>query len=185
MASSSAAPIWVVPKFRRATTASVATRLGTVLALGEARVGVVEHVMAALAGRADRRLVVSLDGPEPPILDGDALCYLRLIDEAGIRETDGPGRIFRVLKPVVAEEGRARAALVPSPTRGFDFAIDFRDSAIGAQHFAFEFSPQAFRLEIAPARTFGFVSDLDGLREGGWRAGPRSKTRSPSKTAAS
>jgi UDP-3-O-[3-hydroxymyristoyl] N-acetylglucosamine deacetylase len=147
------------------------TRLGTVLAEGQVRIGVVEHVMAALAGAEIDDVVVALDAPEPPILDGDALCYLKLIAEAGISETDAPRRAFRVLKTIAVEEGQARAALVPAPARVFDFTIDFASPAIGAQHFVFEFSQRAFRREIAPARTFGFVSELDDLLKAGLARG--------------
>ena len=147
------------------------TRLGTVLAEGEVRVGVVEHLMAALAGAEIDDLVVTLDGPEPPILDGDALSYMTLIDDAGIAEADAARRAWRVLKPVTIEDGSARAALVPASTRIFDVMIEFSVPAIGVQHFVFEFSPEAFRREIAPARTFGFVSELDGLLKAGFARG--------------
>ena len=143
------------------------TRLGTVLAEGGATVGVVEHLMAALAGEGIDDLLVVLDGPEPPILDGDSLSYLRLIDEAGTAETNAPRRIVRVLKPVTVEQGDARATLHPWHTRRFDFEISFDTAAIGTQRFSFELTPESFRREIAPARTFGFVRDLDALLKAG------------------
>lgn len=140
------------------------TRLGT--AIGDGRgisVGVVEHLMAAVSGAEIDDLLVTLDGAEPPILDGDALSYLALIDEAGIRESAMPRRALRVLKSVSVEKDGARASLVPAAVPGFDFEIVFPSPAIGTQHLSWDFSPDAFRREIAPARTFGFVQELDAL----------------------
>src|SRR6478752_6358934 len=74
------------------------TRLGTVIGQGSAKVGVVEHLMAAAAGAEIDDLLVSLDGPEPPILDGDALSYLTLMESAGLREQDQPRTAIRVRK---------------------------------------------------------------------------------------
>lgn len=143
------------------------TRLGTVLHEGEASVGVVEHLMAAVAGIGIDDLHVTVDGPEPPILDGDALSYLRLIDEAGLAETAGGRRAIRVLKPVTVEQGEVRASLTPAETRHFDFEIVFASPAIGTQRFALDLTPESFRAEIAPARTFGFMAELDALLKAG------------------
>jgi len=148
------------------------TRLGTVLSDDAgARVGVVEHLMAALAGAGIDDLLVVLDGPEPPILDGDALSYLRLIDEAGIAETPAPRRAIRILRPVAVEQGGAEARLLPAAGPSFDFEITFATAAIGTQRLTWDFSPEAFRRDIAPARTFGFVSELDALLKMGLARG--------------
>ncbi|MDE3114492.1 MAG: UDP-3-O-[3-hydroxymyristoyl] N-acetylglucosamine deacetylase [Pseudomonadota bacterium] len=148
------------------------TRLGTVLDDGaDARVGVVEHLMAAVAGAGIDDLLITLDGPEPPILDGDALSYLRLIDAAGISETLAPRRTIRVLRPVAVEEGGATACLLPAPALSFDLEIDFASAAIGVQRLVWDFSPEAFRHDIAPARTFGFMRDLDALLKAGLARG--------------
>lgn len=148
------------------------TRLGT--AIGDGRdtsVGVVEHLMAAVSGAEIDDLLVTLDGPEPPILDGDALSYLVLIDKAGIRESSVPRRALHVLKPVSVEKDGARASLVPAATLSFDFEIAFSSPAIGTQYLSWDFSPGAFRYEIAPARTFGFVHELDALLKAGLARG--------------
>jgi len=139
------------------------TRLGTVIADGPAKVGVVEHLMAAVAGAQIDDLVVTLDGPEPPILDGDALSYLTLIESAGRREQDVPRTAIKVLRPVSVEQGNARASLTPADSLVYDCEIEFPTPAIGRQRYRFAFSPEAFREEIAPARTFGFLSELEAL----------------------
>ena len=148
------------------------TRLGTVLSDDTgARVGVVEHLMAALAGAEIDDLLIVLDGPEPPILDGDALSYLRLVDAAGIAETQVPRRAIRVLRPVALEQGGAEARLLPATGPSFDFEITFATAAIGTQRLTWDFSPEAFRRDIAPARTFGFLSELDALLKAGLARG--------------
>ena len=144
------------------------TQLGTVIGDDRgATVGVVEHLMAALAGAEIDDVLVSVDGPEPPILDGDASSYLRMIDEAGVTESAVPRRVIRVLKQISVERGDARATLSPSVTRIFDFEIVFPSAVIGTQRFTWEFSPEGFRRDIAPARTFGFTHELDALLRSG------------------
>ena len=140
------------------------TRLGTVIQQDGASVGVIEHLMAAVAGAAIDDLTVTLDGPEPPILDGDGLSYLMLLQKAGLKSLDVPRHAIEVLKPVSVTQKDATASLDPATATSYEFEIDFAAAAIGRQSFALDFSPAAFAQGIAPARTFGFVKDLEGLR---------------------
>jgi UDP-3-O-[3-hydroxymyristoyl] N-acetylglucosamine deacetylase len=139
------------------------TRLGTVIADGLASVGVVEHLMAAVAGAELDDLLVTLDGPEPPILDGDALSYLALLACAGFRERAGSRNGVKVLRRVEACQGDAMAALSPADRASFDFEIAFPTKAIGRQTYSFAVSRDGFAHEIAPARTFGFMKELEAL----------------------
>ncbi len=141
------------------------TNLGTMLATARANVGVVEHLMAAVAGAGIDDLLVILDGPEPPILDGDALSYLDLIGKAGVKKQPAPRSAIKVLTRVEAVHKDASAALVPADALSFDFEIAFPSAAIGRQSFSFPFSPDGFRREIAPARTFGFLQELERLKQ--------------------
>lgn len=144
------------------------TRLGTVIDDGAgASVAVIEHLMAALAGCEIDDVVVTLDGPEPPILDGDALSYVRLIEAAGMVETRGTREVIKVLRPVEVAKGEASAALYPSKKREFEFKIEFQSSAIGRQTYSWSFSSEGFARDIAPARTFGFVHELEALNRSG------------------
>lgn len=145
--------------------AVVETNLGTVIAAGEAKIGVVEHLMAAVAGAGIDDLLVVLDGPEPPILDGDALSYLVLLEQAGLVDQPQPRRFIEVLAPVEVSYKDASAALRPAAATIYDFEIEFSSAAIGRQHYTFAMSPAAFRTEIAPARTFGQVSELETLKK--------------------
>ena len=137
------------------------TRLGTVIGQGQAKIGVVEHLMAAAAGAEIDDLLVSLDGPEPPILDGDALSYLNLLESAGTAERDQPRTAIRVRRPVAVESGDAKASLLPDSSLSFSYELSF--PVIGEQYYAFAFSRAGFRAEIAPARTFGFLRELEAL----------------------
>jgi UDP-3-O-[3-hydroxymyristoyl] N-acetylglucosamine deacetylase len=139
------------------------TRLGTVIGQGSAKVGVVEHLMAAAAGAEIDDLLVSLDGPEPPILDGDALSYLNLMESAGLHEQDQSRTAIRVRKAVMVESGDAKAALLPDESLSYSYELSF--PVIGEQVFAFAFSRAGFKAEIAPARTFGFLSELETLNK--------------------
>jgi UDP-3-O-[3-hydroxymyristoyl] N-acetylglucosamine deacetylase len=139
------------------------TRLGTVIGQGQAKIGVVEHLMAAAAGGEIDDLLVSLDGPEPPILDGDALSYLTLLESAGAAEQEQRRTAIRVLKPVTVESGDAKASLLPDSNLSYYYELSF--PVIGEQVYAFAFSRAAFKAEIAPARTFGFLRELETLNE--------------------
>jgi UDP-3-O-[3-hydroxymyristoyl] N-acetylglucosamine deacetylase len=140
------------------------TRLGTVLEKDGARIGVVEHLMAAVAGAGLDDLTVTLDGPEPPILDGDALSYPLLIQKAGLKSQNVPRQAIEVLKPVSVTQKDASASLTPAATSSYDFEIEFFTAAIGRQCFTLDFSsPANFAERIAPARTFGFLKELEGL----------------------
>jgi UDP-3-O-[3-hydroxymyristoyl] N-acetylglucosamine deacetylase len=148
------------------------TRLGTVISDGAgASVGVIEHLMAAVAGASIDDLIVTVDGPEPPILDGDALGYLLLFDKGGIRSSGGARRKLHIRKRVTAEQGDASATLAVADEQLFDFEIQFASPAIGAQNLSWAFSPDAFRRDIAPARTFGFMSELEALNKMGLAKG--------------
>lgn len=144
------------------------TRLGTVIADdNDVTVSVIEHLMAAIAGVEIDDVEVVLDGPEPPILDGDALCYLRLLDEAGVVESNGAQEAIKIDRRIAVSHGEASASLSPAESREFDFEIEFASAAIGRQTFAWNFSREGFAREIAPARTFGFVHELDALNKAG------------------
>ncbi|MBV9993175.1 MAG: UDP-3-O-[3-hydroxymyristoyl] N-acetylglucosamine deacetylase [Alphaproteobacteria bacterium] len=141
------------------------TNLGTVISHDGASIGVIEHLMAAVAGAGIDDLLVTLDGTEPPILDGDALSYLVLLERAGLKEQAAPRTAIKVLKRVEVAHKDASAALVPAEALEYDMDIDFPTRAIGRQSFRLAFGAEAFRREIAPARTFGFVHELDMLKK--------------------
>jgi UDP-3-O-[3-hydroxymyristoyl] N-acetylglucosamine deacetylase len=104
---------------------------------------------------------VTLDGPEPPILDGDALV---LSHSAGKRRHGRAGRArtaIQVLRPVTVQSGDAKASLLPDDRLSYSYELSF--PVIGEQFYRFAFTRAGFKAEIAPARTFGFLSELDAL----------------------
>ncbi len=153
----------------------VDTRLCTVLAhpnRPQARIGTVEHVLAALAGCGIHNALIDVDGPEVPILDGSARDFLFLIDCAGIVEQHAAQPQIEVLRTVRVEQGEAYAELRPSAL-GFDMAlsIEFPAAAIGRQAFSLRLSPDSFRDELADCRTFTQAHEVQALRAAGLALG--------------
>ncbi|HWD26929.1 MAG TPA: UDP-3-O-acyl-N-acetylglucosamine deacetylase [Rhizomicrobium sp.] len=145
--------------------AVVETNLGTVIGNGEVKVGVIEHLMAAVAGIGLDDMIVTVDGPEPPILDGDALSYYRLLEEAGVKQQDGWKHAIKVTRPVEVTIKDASIRLLPSETPEYSYELDYSNTrAIGKQTYSVTLSRDSFAREIAPARTFGFVHELDYLK---------------------
>lgn len=145
------------------------TRLCTVIgsaAAPEARVATVEHVMAALAACGIDNAVVSLDGPEVPVLDGSAAPFVFLIDCAG-RVTQAAARTtIEILKPVRVEQDGGFAEVRPShaPGLSLSLSIEFAARAIGRQAYTMRLSEQGFRDEIANCRTFTQRHEIEALR---------------------
>ena len=145
------------------------TELCTVLGqTSEASVSTVEHLLAAFAGLGVDNAQVEIDGPEVPIMDGSARSFVDAVDQAGVVELSAPRRYIKVLKPVRVEHGRSYSELRPA-ARGFrfDVEIDFHGGVIGRQQIVFDLDPGIFRSELAGARTFGFLRDVERL----WKAG--------------
>jgi UDP-3-O-[3-hydroxymyristoyl] N-acetylglucosamine deacetylase len=153
----------------------VDTRLCTVLGLPgrpEARIGTVEHLMAALAGAGIDNLLVEVDGPELPILDGSAAPLLFLIDCAGLETQEVPAPVIEVLRAVRVTEGPAFAELRPAgPGFALAMAIDFKAEAIGRQALTLHLDPDSFRAELASSRTFADAADIARLRQAGLAQG--------------
>ena len=154
----------------------VDTRLCTALVAEgapQARIGTVEHVMAALAGTGVTDAIVELDGPEVPILDGSAAPFVFLIDCAGTVSLIAPAPVIEVLKRVRVAEGEAFAELQPNREAAFDasLTIDFPATAIGRQHLAMRVSPAGFRAQLADARTFTLAEEIARLRAAGLAQG--------------
>jgi UDP-3-O-[3-hydroxymyristoyl] N-acetylglucosamine deacetylase len=150
----------------------VDTRMCTVLGNPHGvTVGTVEHLMAAFAGLGIDNTVVELDGPEVPIMDGSAQPFVFLIECAGVVAQAAPRRAIRVLKPVVVEQGRAIARLAPGPYLSLRFEIDFECTAVARQSIALGLVNGTFCKELARARTFGFLHEVEKLQAAGLARG--------------
>lgn len=131
-------------------------------------VSTIEHLMAALSGLGIDNVLAEVDGPEMPILDGSAACFVDAILEAGIARLESARRYVKVLRTVRIEHGRGFSELRPFE-RGFrlDVEIDFDSPVIGRQRKVVDLDAETFCSEISRARTFGFLRDVEKLRKMG------------------
>lgn len=130
-------------------------------------VATIEHLMAALAGCDIDNVIVELSGPEVPAMDGSAEPFVFLIECAGVAIQDAPRRAVRVLRPVSVEESGNYAELRPSDGFSIDVSIEFDNTAIGIQSLRTEVRQSSFKRDIARARTFGFLQEVEALRSAG------------------
>ena len=152
------------------------TRLCTALVAEDApqaRIGTVEHVMAALAGAGITDVIIEVDGAEVPILDGSAAPFLFLIDCAGVASFPQAAPVIEVLKRVRVEDKDAFVELLPASAGGFEasLSIDFPNTAIGHQALAVRVTPASFRSALADARTFTLAEEIARLRAAGLAQG--------------
>lgn len=136
-------------------------------------VATVEHLMAACLGMGLDNLLIEIDGPEVPIMDGSSAVFCDLFKEAGIAVQDAPRKLLRVLKPVeVQGEGKwARISPCASDALSLSAKIDFENPVIGVQQASLSLTSGAFGKDIAFARTFGFYHEVDALQKQGFARG--------------
>jgi len=135
------------------------------------RLSTIEHLMAAFAAMGISNVVVEVDGPELPILDGSALQFVQLLDRAGIRRQSAPLRAIEILEPIRVQQGDKSAALLPCDRYEMRFEIDFPTAVIGHQVVDFVVDEATFRSDIMAARTFGFAHEVEALRQAGLARG--------------
>jgi UDP-3-O-[3-hydroxymyristoyl] N-acetylglucosamine deacetylase len=149
------------------------TRLSSCLVLDGVKVYTVEHLMSALGGLGVDNVYIDLDAQEVPIMDGSAAPYVLLLQQAGIEEQAAPKRFFRVTKRVEVKEGDKWACLEPYDGYRLSFSIEFSHPVIerSTQSVTVDFAETSYLKEIARARTFGFMHDVEDLRESGLALG--------------
>lgn len=151
------------------------TRLCTLIAAGAASVGTIEHLMAAILAAGIDDAVVEVDAPELPVFDGSAAPFLFLIESAGVTEHGGLRERLEILRPVRVEQNGAFAELRPHQDGGTGFdvslSIEFAAEAIGAQAYHFHLSAESFGQEIAAARTFTQLGEIEALHKAGLAKG--------------
>jgi UDP-3-O-[3-hydroxymyristoyl] N-acetylglucosamine deacetylase/3-hydroxyacyl-[acyl-carrier-protein] dehydratase len=137
--------------------------------LGEDPVSVhtVEHVLAAVAGCGLDDLEIQLDAAEPPIGDGSAAPFVEVLQSAGIIEHAGEAEFLTLRRPVRLVDGESVYEAVPSPELELKVSIDFPHPMIGAQQICYRITRETFAKELAGARTFGFVHEVEALRARG------------------
>jgi UDP-3-O-[3-hydroxymyristoyl] N-acetylglucosamine deacetylase len=148
-------------------------RLASTLVRGEVKIHTVEHLMSALGGLGIDNVFVDLDAPELPIMDGSASPFVLLIQQAGIEEQAAPKKFLRVARRVEVREGDKWARLDPYEGFRLSFSIEFRHPVIerSTQSVTVDFAETSYLKEIARARTFGFMHEVEELRDSGLALG--------------
>ncbi|HEX6137715.1 MAG TPA: UDP-3-O-acyl-N-acetylglucosamine deacetylase [Casimicrobiaceae bacterium] len=149
------------------------TRLSSTLVSDGASISTVEHLMSALAGLGIDNLHVDVAGPELPIMDGSAGPFVFLLQSAGVVEQTAPKQYLRVRAPVEIRDGDKWARFEPFPGFKLDFTIDFPHPVFGTEnrHVVVDFAEHSYIKEVARARTFGFMQDVEAMRAAGLALG--------------
>lgn len=151
---------------------TLATSLGAPLpGGGQATVSTVEHLLAAMMSLGVDNARILVRGPEVPVMDGSAAPWVAAIEAVGIEAQRRRRRYLRLRREVVVRDGNKLAALSPGPGLRIHCALDYDHPLIGAAPYAYDASPERFRHDIAPARTFCFGAEVDSLRARGLALG--------------
>jgi UDP-3-O-[3-hydroxymyristoyl] N-acetylglucosamine deacetylase len=143
----------------------------TTLCRNGASIETVEHLLSALHGLGVDDALVEVDGPEVPILDGSAAPFVILVHEAGLRPLPVQRDYLKVLEPLEVVRGSKSVRLLPSDHFRVSYTIGFDHPLLRHQSASFRLTPEAFAEQIAPARTFGFLREVETLRKGGLALG--------------
>jgi UDP-3-O-[3-hydroxymyristoyl] N-acetylglucosamine deacetylase len=134
-------------------------------------IGTVEHLMAALHGHGADNAVVEINGDELPIMDGSAAAFSYLIDNVGLKEQLASRRYLQVIRPISVSEGDKMVVLYPADRFAVTYEINYPHPLIKKQRFDIVVTPASFRSELAGARTFGFLSEVNLMRQNGLASG--------------
>jgi len=149
----------------------VDTRMATVIGKNGHVISTIEHLLSAIYAYGIDNLKITVDADEVPVMDGSSASYCMLLDEAGIKELDAPKKIMRIKKVVEVREGEKYVKLSPSPDLNYDFTIKFPHPVIQEQAYILHFTKESYKKEIARARTFGFLHEVQYLRSKGLALG--------------
>jgi UDP-3-O-[3-hydroxymyristoyl] N-acetylglucosamine deacetylase/3-hydroxyacyl-[acyl-carrier-protein] dehydratase len=141
-----------------------ATERRTAIGRGDTTIHTVEHLLAAVAALDLDDLLIDLDGPEPPILDGSFVPWLDALEGAGVRELAGEPTTYRVTRPFAISEGEASYVVSPAEGLRLTTTIEWDHPLIGRQTGCWDINRASFRQDIARARTFGFTHEVDALQ---------------------
>jgi len=147
------------------------TNHATVLSSNGATVETVEHLLAAIAAMGLDNAVVELDHREVPVMDGSSAPFVYLIQEAGLKTQPAPRRYLKVLRPITVSRGDKLMSLYPSDFFKVTYSISFDHPLLRHQSHTLQVNEEAFIEHIAPARTFGFLHEVELLRQQGLAQG--------------
>ncbi|HBU37440.1 MAG TPA: UDP-3-O-[3-hydroxymyristoyl] N-acetylglucosamine deacetylase [Planctomycetaceae bacterium] len=149
----------------------VETGLATVLGNGRETVATVEHLLAAVSGMGIDNIHIEVTGRELPIMDGSAASFVYLLKQAGVRELGKPRTVMAIKKAIEFEQDGKSIKARPYDGFRVDYTIEFAHPLIGVQNMSLEVTPENFVAEIAKARTFGFLKEVDYLHANGLALG--------------
>lgn len=149
----------------------VDTRMATVIGKSGLSVSTIEHLMAALSATGIDNLNIDIDGPEVPVMDGSAVPFIKEINKSGIRVLPQSRKYLAIRKPVTVVDGEKRVSLIPSRFFRISFDIAFDHPCIALQSRSYKVNRESFQREIAPARTFGFLQEVEYLKANGLARG--------------
>lgn len=143
----------------------VDTKLCTVVANGAGvTVATIEHLMAAIAAVGLDNVIVEIDGPEMPIMDGSSIPFIAGIEKAGLIQQNAGRQVLIVKKTVTYTDGDKEVVLSPADGQYYGFEIEFASQAVGRQKYTYLLKTETFKKDIAPCRTFGFLHEVEHLR---------------------
>ncbi len=146
-------------------------QLATALSQNEVSVETVEHLLAALVSMSIDNVLIELNSPEVPIMDGSAAPFVYLIQEAGIKQLAAPRKFLKILRPIALSRGDKRIALYPSDHFKVTYSISYDHPLLRHQSRTLRITEDSFIDQIAPARTFTFLKDVEMLRQNGLALG--------------
>lgn len=149
----------------------VDTKMATVIGKDGYFISTIEHMLSAVYAYGIDNLRVIVDADEVPVMDGSSASFCILLDEAGVVHQDAPKRIIRIKKEVEVKEGDKYVKLMPSRELKYDFTIKFQHPVIDEQNFVLNLTKESYKNEIARARTFGFLHEVQYLRSKGLALG--------------
>ncbi len=140
------------------------TSFATQLSHSDTSINTVEHLLSAASGLGVDNLVVEVAGEEVPIMDGSAAPFVYLLHEAGLRRQQAARKFIKIVEPLRVDEDDKFIAIYPAERLKVSYTIDFDHPLIGVQRETFVITPRTFTEQIAPARTFGFLKDVETMR---------------------
>lgn len=147
------------------------TAFATTIGYNGAKIRTVEHILAALAGLGIDNALIEVTGPEIPILDGSSIGLTDLILNSGIAKQGRKRPFIRISHPISLSDGHAEIAVLPFQGRRITYRIQFHHHLLGEQQMSIDLTEENFVMEIAPARTFGFLKDVEYLKANGFAQG--------------
>lgn len=149
----------------------VDTKMATVIGKEGVTISTIEHMLSAVYAYGIDNLRIIVDADEIPVMDGSSMSFCMLLDEAGVVQLDIPKKILRIKKEVAVREGDKYVKLSPANDLSYDFTIKFAHPVIDRQSYVLKFTKENYKNEIARARTFGFVHEVQYLRSIGLALG--------------